>query len=203
MIKMIVADMDGTVVDSMGVLSTLGATMLAVAGHTTIEAARTHYNSTVGIPFVDQCAAWGERHLCSGTSVEYLAMRYEDVHLACAPHFPFTDFGLGLDRWLGKDMQKGCLLALVSSTRKTIINSMPQLKTIPWSFIGGYEGPGTEKSLQIRNAMKTLHVYQPEMVYVGDSDSDREIAAFYGIPFFEPSATTLAEINALSQNGVR
>jgi phosphoglycolate phosphatase-like HAD superfamily hydrolase len=200
MIRLIVADMDGTVVDSMAVLSTLGTTLLAVAGHTTVEAARSHYDATVGMPFVEQCNAWGERHLCSGTSVPYLAQRYEDVHLACAPHFPLTDFGNGL-AFYRNDIHPGCLLALVSSTRKEIIRSMPMLNHIPWSYIGGYNGPGTEKSLQIREAMKVLHIYQPEMCYVGDSESDREIATFYGIPFFSPSTTTLAEINAFSQNG--
>ena len=192
MLKLIIADMDGTVVDSMPTLSTVGVALLAVAGRREVAEAQQHYDSTVGSPFVEQVCAWAEK-LMVGSSIRRIVEAYELVHSTAAPHFPLTEFGQSVVDYR-HDLHPELGFAIVSSTKKTIMSNMPQLLRIPWTYIGGYEGVGTDKTYQIKNTMRDRRVTREEVCYVGDSPSDAEIAAFLGIPFFTPSASTIADI---------
>jgi phosphoglycolate phosphatase-like HAD superfamily hydrolase len=192
MIRLIISDMDGTVVNSMEVLSTLGVALLATAGSTEMDAAREHYNQTVGSPFHDQVCAWSE-NFTSGQSIRRIVEAYELVHRSSAPYFPLTDFGQSLVNF-SYDLHPQFILALVTSTRSDIVELMPQIHQIPWTHVSGYQGRGTEKLFQIRAVMRAVHIFQPDVCYIGDSAMDEEIAKFYDIPFFHPSSTTLAEI---------
>ncbi len=193
MIKLILTDMDGTVVDSMGVLSALGVALLSTYSSTELDESQRHYDATVGRPFEEQVREWSgdamsERSICR------LSEAYEMVHRSAAPFFPFTPFGSALANHPA-NVAPYCQFALVTSSHRRIVDAMPQLHTIPWSYVGGYRGDtSTNKPMQMAEAMKVLNIFHPEVCYVGDSPSDEQIAALCGMPFFHPSATTLDEI---------
>jgi hypothetical protein len=84
--------------------------------------------------------------------------------------------------------------ALVTSTSKRIVNAMPQLNHIPWAFVGGYEGEGTEKNTQILACCAALKTTLADVIYIGDSPSDRSLATSLKIPYLYPRGSLITEI---------
>ena len=190
MTHLIICDMDGTVVDSMGLLSQLGIALLAVSGRTEFNIAAEHYHATVGQPFGDQLRSW--KHIQGGQSHLQIIAAYEAVHRSAASYFPLTEFGKSLVAYR-HDLHPRVKFALVTSTSEGIVNTMPQLSHIPWSSITGYRGPDTQKVAQIRQAMFVHDASQKDTCYVGDSPSDKVLADEIGIPFYLPHVHTILE----------
>lgn len=171
--------MDGTVVDSMPFLTSLGISILASAGLTKVEAKHL-YSRTVGRPFHQQCEQWNQWQPNAQINVDKLSALYAAVHEEAAHWFPLTPFAHQL-MVLPGDLPK---IALISSTSKQIIARMPQIQNLKWDFVGGFNGPGSEKRVQIKDCLEQLGLPLSECVYVGDSPSDADLAGFLHIPFY-------------------
>jgi phosphoglycolate phosphatase-like HAD superfamily hydrolase len=196
MTRLIISDMDGTLVDSMNFLSSLGVLVMVSAGIPEEEALR-HYWKTVGLPFDQQLGQWNLDHPDTIDSLpsEKLFTFYQQVHRLTAPLFPLTPFGQDI-RLMSEEDQSRWKVALVSSTRKDIVVAMPQVKSLPLAYVGGYDGKTRIKSMQVREAVQACGVTLKDCVYVGDSQQDADIATALDIPFFLVSSTTYTDILA-------
>lgn len=198
MIRLILTDMDGTVVDSMDFLRELAVSIVAAHGDASwVRPMRALYLKTFGAPIASQFRTWnamyGEAY--GQIDADRFTVLYESVHELAARHFPFTDFGRSLISLSGK----GVKTALVTSTAKKIVSTMPQLRSIHWSYSGGTAGPGTDKRMQIKEAIEKLDVHRNECIYVGDAPSDRDIADELGIRYFYPSGLVISEVFPVTQ----
>lgn len=193
--RLLVTDMDGTVVDSMDFLRELAVSLL-VADEQPEDWARHLYDQTFGKPISEQYTEWNHRHgHLSGheISVRKFTRVYEAVHILAARNFPITDFGRSLECFRA-DLFPNWRFALVTSTHRRIVEKMPQIRRIHWDFMGGFEGPGSEKIEQIRLLRERLGISWSDVVYVGDAPSDKDIATQLGIMYKYPSALTLQEV---------
>lgn len=174
----LICDMDGTVLDSMPILSALGIAIIDLASGMGRENAKLAYQSTVGQPFVEQCrTAIGDLPI-----VERCGKMYSEIHRLMAPSFQLTSFGFDLMNALPPAID----LALVSSTSHDIIYQIPAIRRIPWRTIEGYDGYLYHKKEQILDVILTFGVNRDDCIYVGDVESDRILAAELGLRFSWP-----------------
>lgn len=184
--RLLICDLDGTIVDSMHFLSTIGVAVLKLARPELSHAeANEHYHTTVGMPFFDQLRTIGE-----GSVDEYVAL-YTHMHREACGLFPLTKFGRELRAF---PVTPSFSFALVSSTHRNILTHMPQLRTIKWASVLGYRGPGSEKALQIIETCGMLGVSVRTAVYIGDTPSDRAIAGELGMAYFNVEHTSLSDV---------
>lgn len=174
----IICDMDGTVLDSMPKLRELGISLLHLAGGFGWENATASYDATVGQPFIDQCRiALGDDYAFNNDCAKI----YGNIHAMLAPSFRLTSFGYDLINAFSPAFS----LALVSSTSRTIMETIPALREIPWRAIEGFDGE-RHKDDQIRDIMHEHDINDDDCIYVGDVESDKNLAAKLGIPFSWP-----------------
>jgi phosphoglycolate phosphatase-like HAD superfamily hydrolase len=192
--KMLIVDMDGTVVDSMPFLRELAIALVVADGHAEAQM-RQLYDETFGRPISEQYAEWNRRYASAQGPInaQKLTRLYESVHLIAANQFPMTDFGRTLAAFR-YGAPRDWRFALVTSTNKRIVDRMMQLRQIDWAFIGGYEGKGTEKREQILRAILPGVSLHHDVIYVGDSPSDRDLADDLGLEYHFPSGQLLATL---------
>jgi hypothetical protein len=117
--------------------------------------------------------------------VHKLTRLYESVHKLAAKHFPLTVFGNSLIQFDWHRLPEW-RLALVTSTHREIVETMPQLNAMDWLFVGGRTGKGTNKKSQILSCMNTYDVITSDIIYVGDAPSDEALAKELRVPFYDP-----------------
>lgn len=206
--RLLICDLDGTIVDSMPFLSALGVAVLRLANPTmSFEDALTHYRATTGHPFQEQLRVLKHRHGLApmqflirgvsgilGSEEHAYAELYADMHERAAGFFPLTPFGLALANSLRWNKDQQWKLALVSSTSRHILNGMDQLGAIPWNHRYGWDGGKFTKEYQIIEASEKAHVPLRSCIYVGDTVSDHAIAIDLGLPFFSVHDKTLDDV---------
>lgn len=197
--NLIIADMDGTILDSMPFLSSLGVAVLIAAADINEHDAWTFYQSTVGMPFMRQLKEWNIRcrrdrlDVSEIDSVVGMSKLYARAHKSAAPLFKMTSFGHQLTQHRF-DPYFPFQLALVTSTTKDIVDATPLLSCIKWNYIGGHDGGGFGKLEQIQVCLDTLQRPITDVIYVGDSRSDRDIAQLCGFDYRYPTDTLLREL---------
>lgn len=175
--RLIIFDMDGTLVDSMPQLRQLAIAMIVHYYRIPDRMAASEYDRTVGKPFREQLnEIFG--HDDARNSVA--ANTYETEHIMLAPSFPLGEHTVPV---LLKLKAVGIKTALVSSTHKVIVRMMKQVQDLPITHVFGYT-QGMDKDAQIAKAcLYAGHVRSTETLYIGDSASDGLLAENIGIPF--------------------
>lgn len=189
--RLLITDMDGTVVDSMPFLRELAIALVA-ADEQPENSMRALYDETFGKPIGEQFHEWNNRfgHVSgSRINAEKMTRLYEAVHRLAAPHFPMTDFGRSLSTF-SRENHPEWRFALVTSTHRKIVDIMPQIRNTRWDYIGGFL-QGLDKRGQIIQASKRAGVHFSTTVYVGDSPSDQALAREMDIPYFFPNGTLM------------
>lgn len=193
MTRVIICDMDGTIVDSMDFLRELAVSLVVADGHNEDEF-RAFYNATYGISIEQQFQEWNATHDPGARlNVAKLTHYYEAMHLLIARLFPLTDFGRSLSAFR-HDRHTDVRFALITSTDKAIVNTMRQLFHIDWSFIGGRTELLFDKEQQVHACLEQLRLTAIDIIYVGDAPSDLALAQRFGYPYYFPSGTTIAQI---------
>jgi phosphoglycolate phosphatase-like HAD superfamily hydrolase len=182
--KLLIFDLDGTVVDSMPFLRELGIAIMASVPHVFEAEATAHYDATVGRPFHDQLNMLNERLITMNQqlfSVDRRAELYTRVHRVMAPLFPLTSLGLAIGRPMRDPTWR---FALVSSTHRDIVRAMPQLRECQFHAMGGYDGANNRKEAQCRGIIDAWRIPLEDCYYIGDTESDRALAEMLGVHFY-------------------
>jgi phosphoglycolate phosphatase-like HAD superfamily hydrolase len=190
--KLLITDMDGTLVDSMEFLRELAIALVAAEGHSEAKM-RTLYDKTFGKPISLQFHEWNQQYPNNRVNVPKLVHLYEAVHQLAAPNFPTTDFCRSLATFR-HDVYPDWRFALVTSTHAKIVHHMPQIRHVQWDYVGGYDGIDKNKRVQILDACVTAGVSTTEAVYIGDAPSDKTLADHLGIPYYYPNGTLVPEL---------
>jgi phosphoserine phosphatase len=186
--RLAVFDMDGTVVDSIPMLTELAVQTLMTTFGMTRQRARTEYERTLGLPFVKQLGQiWPNDPLN-----DEAAAVYEATHRAVARLFPVAP---GFAETLQWAAAKGWTTALISSTDRQIIDRMPQILTLGFSRVEGYmlDWP---KDRQLARAAKELQipVSRAHVAYFGDNAMDNIYAQRVGARFQYVTPSSVAAV---------
>lgn len=192
MMRVLITDMDGTLVDSMGFLREL-AIALVVADNHSERKIRELYNATFGKPISEQLTEWNRLYPEHRLDVSRLTRLYESVHRLAAPHFPVTDFLRTLAMFRHAPTPEW-QFALVTSTNIDIVSHMHQLRAVQWYSVDGFDGVKHTKPEQIRRVVATLGCAMQDVVYVGDAPSDRALAEVLGMTYRYPTGTLMSEL---------
>lgn len=174
--KLLIFDMDGTVVDSMPALTRLATETISGFFNMSPRTAAQKYAETVGRPFKQQLEAIFPD--VRPDRILQAARHYDKQHLRLAPTFPL---GQQVERVMCWLKNEGYFIALVSSTAVEIINEMKQLQPLQFDWIGGFEG--YDKAVQITNARTALRADREDTIYFGDSVKDAEYATTAMVSF--------------------
>ena len=185
-----VFDMDGTVVDSMSTLEELAIVTMTSCFAMSEKLAKYHYRATVGLPFGEQLQKIFKTQKSDVlANIAAATDRYQQHHLLLAPTFPLAPRALELLTWLRAQQIH---TALVTSTARSIVNEMTQVKALPFSVINSYHDHRT-KDIQILHACNLLHVPHYETTYFGDSPADAMFAKRAGVRYCYAEAARLCE----------
>ncbi len=186
-IKLVIFDMDGTVIDSMPVLTATALDVMTKTLQMPYDYALDGYTRTTGYPFSKQLGMLGIVGALNAVAVT----EYERRHRELAARFALGADVETLTRWLHR---RGIHTALVSSTDKAIIDCTPCIRSFDFDCIGGYrETPSIEygKRSQIADMIALFQAPQSAVLYVGDSVSDADVARDIGVAFLQSSVHTL------------
>lgn len=165
--RLVIFDMDGTIVDSMPTLTDLAIKVISENYGVDPDAARLFYEATVGVPFREQL----ELIFPSKDRNDLVARLYEERHAIAARQFPLMP---GIEDLMWDLKCAGIATALVSSTARHVIFEMDQVLRLAFDWVEGFRG--MDKRSQILSSCQVMKVQPEEVLYVGDSDFDATCA---------------------------
>jgi phosphatidylglycerophosphate synthase/phosphoglycolate phosphatase-like HAD superfamily hydrolase len=176
-VRAVVLDFDGTVADTMPFLSDLAVSLLTQHYGVSPQEARRRYRETSGLDFASQVAEMFPGH-SANTEVIATFERRKRASILAQPVFPETIQTL---RALG---QRGIQRFLVSSTPLETLAAYTQRHGID-GWIDGCRGfaPDFDKVRQLESLLAEHDLHPDEVLFVGDSLRDLDVAEGLGIRF--------------------
>jgi phosphoglycolate phosphatase-like HAD superfamily hydrolase len=188
--RVLLCDLDGTLIDSMPTLAQLATDVLAEIYGTPRALGRELYVATCGLPFIRQLEAIfpgdprnrGASDLFEGRKPE----RCDQIRMSA-----------DVERTLGEMQARG--VAIVVSSNNGIENVATFARNTGFAFdlALGFGGGLAKGKPHIDRAAAEFDVYRSEMLFVGDSLHDGEVAEREGIPFVGLAGTFSYERFAL------
>lgn len=175
MIKVLIFDLDGTLVDTMEVYAEKAAELISFYHKIPFEEAKKNYLDTSGLPFCEQ-----------------LEILFPDSPLNSKIVQEFETWKATiLDRFKKLPEEKRKVLNNLRKKYKIVVasnNLESYVKRLtsnwPIDMALGFDGKNFKKGApQFEWIQKYYQVEKLEMVFIGDSLKDAELAKTYGIPF--------------------
>jgi phosphoglycolate phosphatase len=184
--QVVLCDLDGTLIDTMPILAELAATVMADAYGMSRKLAKQRYLDTCGLPFCQQVDLI---HPGDPRNAETVA-RFEMAKPALcrsARMAPETRHALGALR------ERGLRVVVSSNNGEDNVRAFAQNASFAFDLVLGF-GEGLAKGgPHIAYAERTFGMRRDQMVFVGDSLHDGEIAARERIPFIGVAGTFAQE----------
>lgn len=179
----LIFDMDGTLVDSMGVFADMAAKIMMDVYACEFSWARQRYRETSGVPFPFQLEI-----LYPGNQKNAEAnAQFRHEKLKCYPSLPFF-----MDTKELKNLSQELDLAVSSNNEQTIVSD--KLKEHPWfDLILGYRPNFLKGADHFEEIQNHFEVDRKDMFFVGDSLHDAKVAHEEGISFIARLGTFLKE----------
>jgi phosphoglycolate phosphatase len=181
--RVLLCDLDGTLIDTMPILADLAAEVLEEVHGLSRPVARDMYLSTSGIPFIRQLDI-----ICPGDARNALASaRFEAAKPArCGSARLPTDARRAL-----LDLRaRGTRIVVSSNNGVDNVASFARASAFPFDLVLGYDGNGLAKGRpHITCAAAIFGATTADMVLVGDSLHDGEIAEREGVRFVGVTGT--------------
>jgi phosphoglycolate phosphatase-like HAD superfamily hydrolase len=174
--KVLLCDLDGTLIDSMPTLADLATDVMGEFYGTPAVLARELYVATCGLPFIRQLES-----IFPGDA------RNQGASDAFEGRKPARcdQIGMAADvaHALGELKRRGVAIVVSSNNGVQNVATFARNAAFPFDLTLGF-GDGLAKGRpHIERAEKTFNVDRSEMLFVGDSLHDGEIAEREGIPF--------------------
>jgi phosphoglycolate phosphatase len=181
----ILFDLDGTLVDTMGAFADIAADVMAGRYGLSRRNARQLYLQTSGVPFCRQLEVIFGVHPENPAAALEFETRKHDV-AAAARLDPATEAALKALR------DKGIKLVVSSNGMQEHVDAFAERTGLFDLALGfdGYEGKGEP---HVRAVEEKLGVARDALLFVGDSLRDGEIAAAAGVRFCARAGTFAAE----------
>jgi phosphoglycolate phosphatase-like HAD superfamily hydrolase len=180
--RVLLCDLDGTLIDTMPILADLAAEVLVETYAMPRSLARELYVATCGLPFWQQLEQICPRDPRNAGAAE----RFEAAKPAlCGSARMPVDTRRALITLQGR----GVRVVVSSNNGKTNVDAFAHHSGFAFDLVLGY-GNGLAKGRpHITRAEAAFHVPRGEMMFVGDSLHDGEIAANESIPFVGVAGT--------------
>lgn len=176
-VRAVVFDFDGTVADTMPFLSDLAVTLLTQHYGVSPQQARRRYRETSGVDFASQVAEMFPGHPANGEVIATFERRKLEAILA-QPAFPETI------RTLRALRQRGIHCFIVSSSPPETVAAYTRRHGID-SLLDDCRGlaPGFDKVGQLQSILQERELHPDEVLFVGDSLRDHDVASALGVRF--------------------
>ncbi|HXU82961.1 MAG TPA: HAD hydrolase-like protein [Polyangia bacterium] len=188
--RVLLCDLDGTLIDTMPTLADLAAEVMSEAYAMPRSLAREMYVATCGLPFFQQLEAICPQDQRNPT----VAARFEAAKPAlCRSARMPADTRRALITLQGR----GVRIVVSSNNGKENVDAFAASSGFAFDLVLGF-GEGLAKGApHITRAEEAFQIGRGEMMFVGDSLHDGEIAAATGIPFVGLAGTFSKERFAL------
>ena len=184
--KVIVFDLDGTLVDTMGIFTEIASYLITWKYGVPRTDARRGYIQTSGIPFFQQLEELfpGREHNVS------IATLFEERKVAATDHLETIPEEKQAIMLLN---QAGYLLAVSSNNFAENVERFAQFSGLPFAHVLGYREGFAKGEHHFKYILKQTGVSKDEILFVGDSLSDMRKAREFGIDFIGKTGTFARE----------
>jgi phosphoglycolate phosphatase-like HAD superfamily hydrolase len=188
--RVLLCDLDGTLIDTMPTLADLAADVMSEAYAMPKSLAREMYVATCGLPFFQQLEAICPQDLRNAA----VSARFEAEKPAlCRSVRMPADTRRALITLQGR----GVRIVVSSNNGKENVDAFAQSSGFAFDLVLGF-GDGLAKGApHITRAEETFQIGRGEMMFIGDSLHDGDIATATGIPFVGLAGTFSKERFAL------
>lgn len=171
-------DLDGTLVDTMAALSNLAAAIMHRAFGDHVAWARARYLDTSGVPFRDQLAEIHPGHPAIGAAAAEFERRKRSEHAGAALS-PATIRTVRALRAAGRRV------VVSSNADQDVVDDVARRCPVRFDLALGYDpARGLRKGApHVAVVRETFRLRARDIVYVGDSLRDGELAAACGVRF--------------------
>jgi phosphoglycolate phosphatase-like HAD superfamily hydrolase len=184
--RVLLCDLDGTLIDSMPLLGELAAEVMEEVYGTPAVLGRELYLATCGLPFADQLEEIyrGDRRnrVASNLFEERKPARCGAIEMA-----PETCRALQSLRCAG------VRVVVSSNNGRDNVDAFARGSVFGFDLVLGLEGELAKGKPHFDAAARTFEVARQEMLFVGDSLHDGEIAESEGVPFVAVATTFSCE----------
>jgi phosphoglycolate phosphatase len=194
--RVLLCDLDGTLIDTMPILADLATDVLAELYGMRRDLARDMYLATSGLPFIRQLD-----FICPGDARNPQASAlFEGRKPArCSSARMTTE----TRRTLAALQGRGIEIAVSSNNGVANVAAFVEASDFPFDLVLGYDGQGMAKGRpHVDRAAATFGVTRADMLFVGDSLHDGELAVSEGLRFIGVTGTFSRERFALRFPGV-
>lgn len=193
--KAVLCDLDGTLIDSMPVLADLATEVLVEVFGLPRALGREMYLATCGLPFIRQLD-----HICPGDPRNPQA---SDLFEGRKPaRCNQVRMPADTRRALHSLRERGVRIAISSNNGISNVEAFAAASGFPFDLVLGYGGGSGKGRPHMEAAMSTFGLRKSDLLFVGDSLHDGEIAAQEGVPFVGVLSTFSRERFALRFPGV-
>jgi len=177
MLKLVLFDFDGTLVDSMTYYADLAANLLSQHYSLSHADARKCYLQTSGIAFTKQLESLFPQHP-DNKQVEEL---FESGKVSIKKQINWHPHTIDL---LSLLQQNGYQIGISSSEHEANIQQFMQQKNIHWDvFLGTRDASFTKGKAHFSYLLKHHNLKPENLLFIGDSLQDYKICAESGVPF--------------------
>ena len=189
--RVLLCDLDGTLIDTMPILADLATDVLAEVYGMKRDLGRDMYLATSGLPFIRQLD-----FICPGDARNPAASDlFESRKPARCSSARMT---ADTRRCLSELQRRGMEVAVSSNNGVANVAAFVEASEFPFDLVLGYDGKGLAKGRpHVQRAAETFGVTREQMLFVGDSLHDGEIAASEGLRFIGVAGTFSRERFAL------
>ena len=189
--RVLLCDLDGTLIDTMPILADLATDVLHEMYGMPRGLARDMYLGTSGLPFIRQLDT-----ICPGDPRNAAASaRFEASKPARCNSARMT---ADTRRTLAELQRRGTRIVVSSNNGSENVAAFVSTSNFAFDLVLGYDGKGLAKGRpHIERATRAFGITRNEMVFVGDSLHDGEIAEREGLRFVGVAGTFSRERFAL------
>lgn len=176
MLKAVVFDLDGTLVDTMGFFADVAADVIAQRHGWTLEAGRRAYFETSGIPFCQQLEVLFPGH----PDNPELERDFETRKMAAYDGLGLLD---DVPPALAGLAERGVSVAVSSNNREDVVRDYLAGQGAHFDVVLGYREGFAKGEAHFSHVEHSLGVDRTHMLFVGDSVHDAELARQAGVRF--------------------
>ncbi len=175
-------DFDGTLVDTMGQFADIAGSIIEREYNIPFDRARQKYLDTSGIPFAYQL----ELLFPKNPQNEELSKEFEERKI---DSFFQERFSEDVINALSSLKSMGYAIGISSNNFQHLLNEFVSKEQIRFDYIMGYKKGFSKGKEHFDSVMRSGKISSDNLLFVGDSLKDAEIALDYGIKFVGKAGT--------------
>jgi phosphoglycolate phosphatase len=180
--KVVVFDLDGTLLDSMGIFADIASFLIAWKHKIPRKDAKQMYINTSGIPFFQQLEVLFPGHAGN----KEISRMFEEKKVHATEHLEMDTEEADALRKLSEKKYK---LAISSNNFQENVGRFHEFTDLDFDYVLGYKDGFSKGKDHFDFILEREGITKDEVIFVGDSLSDMKKAREYGIDFIAKTGT--------------